>query len=126
MAAGSHGGYRGYEVAREREHDVGVSRRSKEHYHHRHPSRHRDSERRRDGGRSGGRELSNGYSHRRDSPRPPPRRRPSEGRTEDREPGEVSGGSGSERSGERPMKTGEPRENGVTRVSKEEAKMSPS
>ncbi|KAB8087827.1 hypothetical protein EE612_012250 [Oryza sativa] len=126
MAAGSHGGYRGYEVAREREHDVGVSRRSKEHYHHRHPSRHRDSERRRDGGRSGGRELSNGYSHRRDSPRPPPRRRPSEGRTEDREPGEVSGGSGSERSGERPMKTREPRENGVTRVSKEEAKMSPS
>ncbi|XP_040377320.1 cyclin-dependent kinase G-1 [Oryza brachyantha] len=125
MAAGSHGGYRGYAVAREREHDLGVSRRSKDYYHHRHPSRHRDSERRRDGGRSSGRELLNGHSHRR-SPHPPSRRCSSGGRTEDREPGEVSSGSGSERSGEPPLKTRELRENGVARISKEDTKTSPS
>uniref|UniRef100_A0A0D9VHX9 Protein kinase domain-containing protein n=1 Tax=Leersia perrieri TaxID=77586 RepID=A0A0D9VHX9_9ORYZ len=124
MAAGSHGGYRCYEVAREREHDLGGSRRSKEYYHHRHPRGHRDSEPRRDGGRSGGRELSNGYGHRR-SPHPPSRRRSSR-RAEEREPGEVSSGSGAEKSGETPLKAREVRENGVTRVSKEVATISPS
>ncbi|KAF0936149.1 hypothetical protein E2562_038873, partial [Oryza meyeriana var. granulata] len=124
MAAGSHAGYRGYEVARERELDLGASRRSKDYYHHRHPSRHRDSERRRDGGRSRGRELSNGYSHRR-SPHPPPRKLPSGGRTEDREPGEVSSGSGPEKYSEPSLKARESRENGVARAIKEDARTSP-
>nr|WNT93104.1 CDKG1-2 protein [Phyllostachys edulis] len=125
MAAGRHGGYRSYGVVRERELDLEASRRSKEYHHrHRHPSHHRDSERRRDGDRGRDRELSNGYSHRR-SPHPPPRSRPS-GRAEDREPGEVSSGSGSEESGGRLVKAREPRVNGVAGVSREGGAPSPS
>ncbi|KAM0835129.1 hypothetical protein ACQ4PT_063144 [Festuca glaucescens] len=123
MAAGRHGGYRGYEVARERESDLGASRRDKE-YHHRQPSRHRDSDRRRDGGRSRDREPSNGYSRHR-SPHLPPKSRPSV-RREEREPGEVSSGSGSEESRGRPLKAREPSVNGVAGVSSECGVRSPS
>ncbi|KAM0897546.1 hypothetical protein ACQ4PT_022499 [Festuca glaucescens] len=123
MAAGRHGGYRGYEVARERESDLGASRRDKE-YHHRQPNRHRDSDRRRDGGRSRDREPSNGYSRHR-SPHLPPKSRPS-GRREEREPGEVSSGSGSEESRGRPLKAREPSVNGVAGVSSEGGVRSPS
>jgi cell division cycle 2-like protein len=112
MAAGRHGGYRGYEVARERESDLGASRRDKEH-HHRQPSRHRDSDRRRDGGRSRDREPSNGYGRHR-SPYLPPKSRPA-GSREEREPGEVSSGSGSEESRGVAMKAREPSVNGVSR-----------
>ncbi|CAM0945354.1 unnamed protein product [Alopecurus aequalis] len=123
MAAGRHGGYRGYEVAREREFDLGSSRRDKE-YHHRHPSRHRDSDRRRDGDRSRDREPSNGYSRHR-SPHLPPKSRPS-GRREEREPGEVSSGSGSEESHGRVLKAREPSVNGVAGVSRDGGVPSPS
>ncbi|XP_047082659.1 cyclin-dependent kinase G-1-like [Lolium rigidum] len=123
MAAGRHGGYRGYEVARERESDLGASRRDKE-YHHRQPSRHRDSDRRRDGGRGRDREPSNGYGRHR-SPHLPPKIRPS-GRREEREPGEVSSGSGSEESRGRPLKAREPSLNGVAGVGSEGGVRSPS
>lgn len=123
MAAGRHGGYRGYEVARERESDLGASRRDKE-YHHRQPSRHRDSDRRRDGGRGRDREPSNGYGRHR-SPHLPPKSRPS-GRREEREPGEVSSGSGSEESRGRPLKAREPSANGVPGVGSEGGVRSPS
>uniref|UniRef100_A0ACD5ZGD4 Uncharacterized protein n=1 Tax=Avena sativa TaxID=4498 RepID=A0ACD5ZGD4_AVESA len=118
MAAGRHGGYRGYEVSREREFDLGASRRDKE-YHH----RHRDSDRRRDGGRGRDREPSNGYSRQR-SPHLPPKSRPS-ARREEREPGEVSSGSGSEESRGRPLKASEPRVNGVVGVSRDGGVRSP-
>nr|WNT93103.1 CDKG1-1 protein [Phyllostachys edulis] len=124
MAAGRHGGYRGHGVVRERELDLGASRRSNEHHHrHRHPSRHRDSDRRRDGDWGRDRELSNGYSHRRSSH--PPQRSRSSGRAEDREPGELSSGSGSEESGGRPLKVREQRVNGVAGVSREGGAPSP-
>ncbi|KAK1617982.1 hypothetical protein QYE76_023499 [Lolium multiflorum] len=123
MAAGRHGGYRGYEVARERETDLGASRRDKEH-HHRQPSRHRDADRRRDGGRGRDREPSNGYGRHR-SPHLPPKSRPS-GRREEREPGEVSSGSGSEESRGRPLKAREQRLNGVAGVGSEGGVRSPS
>ncbi|KAM0842841.1 hypothetical protein ACQ4PT_058097 [Festuca glaucescens] len=123
MAAGRHGGYRGYEVARERESDLGASRRDKE-YHHRQPNRHRDSDRSRDGGRSRDREPSNGYSRHR-SPHLPPKSRPS-GRREEREPGEVSSGSSSGESRGRPLKAREPSVNGVAGVSSEGGVRSPS
>ncbi|XP_047082660.1 cyclin-dependent kinase G-1-like [Lolium rigidum] len=124
MAAGRHGGYRGYEVARERESDLGASRRDKE-YHHRQPSRHRDSDRRRDGGRGRDREPSNGYSRHRSPHLPPPKSRPS-GRREEREPGEVSSGSGSEESRGRPLKARELSLNGVAGVGSEGGVRSPS
>ncbi|KQK00216.1 cyclin-dependent kinase G-1 [Brachypodium distachyon] len=125
MAAGRHGGYRGYEVARERELDLEAARRGKEYHHrHRHPSRHSDSDDRRDGGRSRDRELSNGYS-RRHSPHLPPKSRPS-GRREEREPGEVSSRSGSEESFGRPLKPRETSVNGVPVARREGGAMSPS
>ncbi|XP_051193947.1 cyclin-dependent kinase G-1 [Lolium perenne] len=124
MAAGRHGGYRGYEVARERESDLGASRRDKE-YHHRQPSRHRDSDRRRDGGRGRDREPSNGHIRHRSPHLPPPKSRPS-GRREEREPGEVSSGSGSEESRGRPLKAREPSLNGVAGVGSEGGVRSPS
>uniref|UniRef100_A0ACD5Z4J5 Uncharacterized protein n=1 Tax=Avena sativa TaxID=4498 RepID=A0ACD5Z4J5_AVESA len=119
MAAGRHGGYRGYEVSREREFDLGASRRDKE-YHH----RHRDSDRRRDGVRSRDREPSNGYSRHR-SPHLPPKSQPS-GRREEREPGEVSSESGSEESRGPALKAREPSVNGVAGVSREGGVRSPS
>ncbi|TKW40133.1 hypothetical protein SEVIR_1G226300v4 [Setaria viridis] len=126
MAAARHAGYRSHEVARGRELDLERSRRSKEyhHHHHRHPSRDRDSDRRRDAGRSGGREVSNRHRHHH-SPYPPPRSRPSR-REEDREPGEVSSGSGSEESGGRPLKARAPREDGVLGVCKDGSVVLPS
>lgn len=123
MAAGRRGGYSGYEVSKEREFDLEASRRGKD-YHHRHPSRHRDSDRRRDGGRSRDREPSNGYTRHR-SPHLPPKSQPS-GRREEREPGEVSSGSGSEESRGRPLKAREPGVNGVVGVSREGGVPSPS
>ncbi|KAL6899360.1 hypothetical protein ACP4OV_006018 [Aristida adscensionis] len=111
MAAPRHGGHRGYGAAREREFDLEHSRRGQDH--RRHPSRDRDSDRRRDRdserrrdrdsdrrrdrGHSRGQELSKGYS-RHPSPHTVPRSRPS-GRAEEKEPGEVSSGSGSESCG---------------------------
>lgn len=123
MAAGRHGGYSGYEASKEREFDLEASRRGKD-YHHRNPSRHRDSDRRRDGGRSRDREPSNGHTRHR-SPHLPPKSRPS-GRREEREPGEVSSGSGSEESRGRPLKAREPGVNGVVGVSREGGVPSPS
>ncbi|CAO2046475.1 unnamed protein product [Urochloa humidicola] len=123
MAAVRHAGYRSHDVARRRELDDVERSRSRE-YHHRHPSRDRDSDRRRDDGRSRGREVPDGHSRRR-SPYPPRSSRPS--RTEeDREPGEVSSGSGSEESGKRPLKDRLRREDGVLGVSKDHGALPPS
>lgn len=109
-------------MPRGRELDQDGSRRSKEyHHHHRHPSRDRDSDRRRDAGRSGVREVSNGHRRHR-SPSPPPRSRSSR-REEDREPGEISSGSGSEESGGRPLKARAPMEDGVLGVYKDGSAM---
>ncbi|XP_044953269.1 cyclin-dependent kinase G-1-like [Hordeum vulgare subsp. vulgare] len=123
MAAGRRGGYSGYEVSREREFDLEASKRGKDR-HLRNPSRHRDSDYRRDGGRSRDREPSNGYTRHR-SPHLPPKSRPS-GRREEREPGEVSSGSGSEDSRGHPLKAREPGVNGAVGVSREGGVPSPS
>ncbi|KAE8793570.1 Cyclin-dependent kinase G-1 [Hordeum vulgare] len=122
MAAGRRGGYSGYEVSREREFDLEASKRGKDR-HLRNPSRHRDSDYRRDGGRSRDREPSNGYTRHR-SPHLPPKSRPS-GRREEREPGEVSSGSGSEDSRGHPLKAREPGVNGAVGVSREGGVPSP-
>ncbi|GJN21508.1 hypothetical protein PR202_gb08990 [Eleusine coracana subsp. coracana] len=122
MAAARHGSNRGRDSVRERELDLERSRRSKEYHHHRrHRSRDRGSDWRSDGGHSRGRELSNRYSRHRS----PLRSRPS-GRVEDREPGELSNGSGSEESRGRSLKTRERRENGVVKVCRYGAALSPS
>ncbi|KAL6634692.1 hypothetical protein ACP70R_027363 [Stipagrostis hirtigluma subsp. patula] len=141
MAAARHEGRRGYDVARGRERDSERSRGSQEHrrgssrdrdsdrrlsrdrYSDRRPSRDGDSGSRRDGGRSRGREVSDGYSRHR-SPHQLPRSRPS-GRVEDREPGEVSSGSGSESCG-RPLKATGPREDGDVGVCRSDRARSPS
>ncbi|OEL35920.1 Cyclin-dependent kinase G-1 [Dichanthelium oligosanthes] len=119
MAAARHAGYRSLDVARGRERDLERFRRSKEYDHRRrHPSRDRD------GGHSRSREVPNGHT-RHGSPYRPRRSQPSR-REEDREPGEVSSGSGSEESGGLPLKARVPREDGVMGVCKDGSALSPS
>jgi cell division cycle 2-like len=122
MASARHGGHRGRDVARERELDLERSRRSKEYHHHRrHSSRDRGSERRSDGGRSKVRERSDRYSRHLS----PPRSRPS-GIVEDKEPGELSSGSGSEEIRGRSLKAREWGDNGVEGVCRYGGALSPS
>ncbi|GJM85456.1 hypothetical protein PR202_ga01904 [Eleusine coracana subsp. coracana] len=122
MAAARHGSHRGRDSVRERELDLERSRRSKEYHHHRrHRSRDRGWDRRSDGGHSRWRELSDRYSRHRS-----PLRSRLSGRVEDREPGELSNGSGSEESRERSLKTRARRENGVVKVCRYGAALSPS